>query len=100
MGDPDRLDQFARQQAKGNWNHDIITTGIYNARKTYELGQNGLHVHFKRSSLAIQADILDDFPHQQYYTCKSHIICSPEDHAVNLVFSESKTSGYSTSDLQ
>lgn len=51
------LNTFLVQLAKGNWDYNEMNVDICQARKTYEVGRDGLLIRFKRPDLAIQAQI-------------------------------------------
>lgn len=52
-----RLDSFEVQLEKGNYDYPEIVAGNCKVVKTYQLGRDGLPIHFKRPGLTIQAQI-------------------------------------------
>lgn len=55
VANPRNLNLFAIQLVKGNLDYGRITSDICEVRKTYELGRDERHIHFKRFYLNRQS---------------------------------------------
>ncbi|KAI5400985.1 hypothetical protein KIW84_065719 [Lathyrus oleraceus] len=94
-----RLDPFAVQLAKGNCDCAEIDVDIYETKNTYQFGQDGLPIHFKRSGLTIQAQIWMTFLlHNVTPTIHTSIVTLKTPHLIWYIM-KGKTSRHNKGDL-